>query len=60
MLRMGKSIHYIIMGKVVLLYDVGEHVGSDDVGEHIGSVVERLTPVREVGGLKPSSVVLCP
>ena len=29
-------------------------------GEHGGLVVESLTPEREVGGLIPTSAVLCP
>ena len=30
------------------------------LGEHSGSVVELQTPELEVGGLKPTSTVLCP
>ena len=33
---------------------------SDVSGEGCGSVVERRTLERELGGLKPTSAVLCP
>ena len=33
---------------------------SDQPGERGGSVVECLTPEREVGGLKPTAAMLCP